>query len=320
MAKPAKKKAVKKKAPIKKKIAAKKKAAPAKKKVVAKKKAAPIKKKAAAKKAAPVTAGGGFRDAFVNVDGFKIRYSAAGNAKGGTVVAIHGGGGMRISGAHEELAKKYRVVAFEIPGMGKSAANEKTQSLPELAKTLLAAATAAGIDRFHLMGVSFGAKVSAWMAIQAPERVLALVQVSPATIRLDRPMPVMRTPEERMALFHAHPERLKKMPKPDPAMDAKNMAFVRRLIGPARDAELEAKLKELPVATLAMFGTKDKITPSEAGRLYKEIIPNCNLMIVYDAAHAMDDDRPEAVSSVIDDFLQRKEQFLVRTQSDVIAP
>ena len=76
--------------------------------------------------------------------------------------------------------------------------------------------------------------------------------------------------------------------------------------------------RDLPV--LAMFGTLDQVTPTEGARLYREILPNCHLMMVYDAAHAIDADRPEAVTAVVVDFLARHESFLVNKESGIIHP
>jgi hypothetical protein len=42
--------------------------------------------------------------------------------------------------------------------------------------------------------------------------------------------------------------------------------------------------------------------------------------LVYDAGHAVDADRPEAFVSVVSDFLQRHEAFLVNRQSGLIHP
>ena len=49
--------------------------------------------------------------------------------KGNVLVSIHGAGGMRISPAHELLAKTYRVVVFEVPGFGTSPANERSAAV-----------------------------------------------------------------------------------------------------------------------------------------------------------------------------------------------
>ena len=56
------------------------------------------------------------------------------------------------------------------------------------------------------------------------------------------------------------------------------------------------------------------------GRVYREKMPNCNYILVYDAGHEVDADRPEAFVSVVSDFLQRHEAFLVNRQSGLINP
>ncbi|MCD6074953.1 MAG: alpha/beta hydrolase [Rhodospirillales bacterium] len=304
-AKKAPKKAVKKAAKAVKKVV--KKVVKAAKKVVA--------KKPAAKKA---TAGGGFKESTVKADGFTIRYAQAG--KGNVLVSIHGAGGMRISPAHELLAKTYRVIVFEVPGFGKSPANERSATMQDLAATMNKAIAALGIKKFSLMGNSFGAKLVSWMAVQAPDTLQTLLLVAPAAIRHDRPRVVGTTPEETRALFHAHPERIPPASPVKPEIEAKQQALVRRLIGSARDAALEGALKGMPVPTLALFGTVDRVTPSDAAYLYREIIPNCHIGMVYDAAHAIDVDRPEAVSEIVADFIERQEKFLVTGQSGVIHP
>ena len=272
-------------------------------------------RKPAAKK---VSSGSGFKERTVKADGFAIRYVEAG--KGSVLVSIHGAGGMRISAAHELLAKTYRVIVFEVPGFGASPANEKSASMQELAATMNKAVAALGVKKFSLMGNSFGAKLAAWMAVLAPDSLQALLLVAPAAIRHDRPRVVANSPAERLALFHAHPEKLPPQPATKPAIEEKQQALVRRLIGQARDPELEAKLKEMKVQTLALFGTVDRVTPADAAHLYREIIPNCHIGMVYDAAHAIDSDRPEAVAEMVADFIERQEKFLVTGQSGVIYP
>lgn len=272
-------------------------------------------KKPAAKKAA---SRGDFKERTVKADGFAIRYAEAG--KGNVLVSIHGAGGMRISPAHELLAKTYRVIVFEVPGFGKSPANERSATMQDLAGTMNKAIAALGIKKFSLMGNSFGAKLVSWMAVQAPDTLQALLLVAPAAIRHDRPRVVGNTPEETRALFHAHPENIPLPPTVNPAIEEKQQKLVRRLIGPARDADLEGQLKEMKVPTLALFGTVDRVTPADAAHLYREIIPNCHIGMIYDAAHAIDIDRPEAVAEIAADFIERQEKFLVTGESGVLYP
>ena len=260
-----------------------------------------------------------FNEGYIEADGFRIRYKEAG--QGEPLVSLHGAGGMRIYRSHALLAEQYRVIVFEVPGFGQSPANERSQSMPELALTMAQAVTNLGLERFNLMGNSFGGKLALWLAVQQPERIQALVLVAPAAIRPEGGLPPQAlSPEERRARLYAHPERQAPAPPPDPAIMAKQQVLVRRVMGPVRDESLESRMPGLNVPVLVLFGTMDRMIPPEMGHLYCENLPNCHLILVYDAGHEVDADRPEAFVSVVSDFLQRHEGFLVNRQSGLIHP
>lgn len=262
----------------------------------------------------------GFAERRVAAGGFEIRYLEDGD--GPPLVCFHGAGGLRISRGHELLARSRRVVAFELPGFGESPTNQRSRSLPDLAETMLAAVTALGIDRFSLWGTSFGGRLALWLAVSAPERLDALVLAAPAAILTGRRPP--EAPDELAALLYAHPERQPPSAAPRPEVTAKQRALVDRLMHQlptaAHDPELEAAMRGLAVPTLVMFGTEDRLTPPELGRQYRALLPNCHLMIVYDAAHALDGDRPEAFAALVGEFLEQREQFVVVRESGLRYP
>ena len=99
-----------------------------------------------------------FTEGWVEADGFRIRYLTAG--EGPPLVHLHGAGGLRLNPGHDLLARQFRVIAFEMPGFG-AEENQRTRDMPELAATMAKAAQALGLDRFNLMGTSFGGKVGA---------------------------------------------------------------------------------------------------------------------------------------------------------------
>ena len=123
-----------------------------------------------------------------------------------------------------------------------------------------------------------------------------------------------------MGRMYAHPERQPAMPPLAPEVAAKQQALVNRLMGPPRDEELESLFPSLTMPVLVLFGTRDGVIPPDMGRFYREKLPNCHFMLVYDAAHALDADRPEAFASVVGDFLARRESFIVNTSSALINP
>jgi pimeloyl-ACP methyl ester carboxylesterase len=259
-----------------------------------------------------------FSEGSVEADGFRIRYLTAG--EGPALVHLHGAGGLRLTPGHDLLSRQFRVIAFEMPGFGQSPENTRTQSMAELAATMAKAVAQLGIDRFNMMGTSFGGKTALWLALQQPERVLALVLEAPAAIRPQGAEPPSGPPEEMARRLYAHPERLPPMPPPNPAVQAKTRQLVMRLRGPDRDADLERQLPGLATPTLVLFGTVDRVIPPDMGHIYKELMPNCHLVFVYDAGHAISTDRPEAFTEVVADFLERHEAFVISRTETVIHP
>ena len=224
----------------------------------------------------------------VEADGFRLRYWEGGD--GAPLVYLHGAGGPRPNPAHDLLARRFRVIAFEMPGFGDSPENTRTRTIGELASTIARAVKNLGIDTFNLIGRSFGGTTALWVALQAPERVRTLVLEAPGAFR------------------------------PEGARMPSNHPLVVRLRGPARDPDLERRLRTLATPTLVLFGTRDDVIAPAMGRIYKEVLPNGHLVFVYDAGHGISTDRPEAYTEVVTDFLERHEAFVISRGRTVIHP
>jgi pimeloyl-ACP methyl ester carboxylesterase len=253
-----------------------------------------------------------FREGYVEADGFRIRYLEAG--RGEPLVVLHGGGGLRHYTSHDILSTSRRVILLEAPGFGASPANESSRTMADLANTLARAIENLGVTKFDLCGTSFGGKLALLLAVQHPDSLRALVLVGPAAIR---PESTPQRPPGQARLY-AHPERQPGQPTAAPEVVEKQRALTRRLMGPPRDQDLEEQMAGLNIPVLVVFGTLDGTVPPEMGRHYKEILPNCNLVFLYDAAHEADADRPEAFASLVNDFLQRHGAFVVKAESDLI--
>jgi pimeloyl-ACP methyl ester carboxylesterase len=259
-----------------------------------------------------------FTEHFVDADGFRVRYLECG--RGEPLVWFHGAAGVRVSRSHALLAEDFRVMMFEAPGFGNSAENSRTQSIQQLADTMAMAISATGLDRCNLGGNSFGGRLALWLAIAHEEQVSSLVLAAPAALRPEGGAQPPASPRDRLGLLYAHPERQPPMQPLPPEIAAKQAALVSRLRGPAQDPDLLHDMESLDVPTLVLFGTLDRVIPSEMGRIYRATLPRCNFVLMYDAGHALDADRPEAFAEVVRDFLQRGDGFLVKTESALIHP
>ena len=156
-------------------------------------------------------------------------------------------------------------------------------SLPphNVARTLTQASLAVGLEQYVLVSSAASTSIALWQAIDTPEQIDGLVLISPTVL----------LPEGGSGTS-----------------------------GCARDPELERRLADLQVATLVLVGTNDEILPVETGQRYVEHIPNCYYVLVYDAGHAIETDRPDALCTAVGDFVERRDAFIVEHKSTTINP
>lgn len=117
---------------------------------------------------------------FVEVEGARVAYRVDGpKPAGGTgVVLVHGTGGdgeTHMASLARRLAARWCVVRPDYAGSGATRDGGGALTVPGLAAQVVAAATAAGLERFHLLGYSLGAVVAVQVAADHPRRVRALV-------------------------------------------------------------------------------------------------------------------------------------------------
>lgn len=114
---------------------------------------------------------------YVNAKGTRIYYEAMG--EGQPLVLIHG---LNLDtrmwdGQFSEFAKKYRVIRFDLRGMGKTQINDEPFSMYGDIHTLL---TALNVEQACLVGLSFGGYAAVEYILAHPEMVNGLVLVSAA--------------------------------------------------------------------------------------------------------------------------------------------
>ena len=260
-----------------------------------------------------------FKESQIEVDGFNLWYwESAPPHPLGAIVLLEGMTWGRPA-LREALGQSYQVIALELPGFGDSPANDRSQSVSELAGATAQATAAIAPSTYTLIGMSVGANVALWQTLQSPAPVEVLVLISPTTIQ-PAAAPVVSSPDDMAKRLLAHPETAQDLLSLDPAILAKEQALVQRLTGGRHDAEAESRLGEIACAMLIIFGSEDHMVTSEAAGIYRERIANSNLSFVYDAGHLIEAERPEALINAVSDFVERRETFIVGRQSGIINP
>lgn len=128
-----------------------------------------------------VPAGAAYEDKFLDAGGVKIRYIDVG--KGETIVLLHGGTSNLESwttrGVVDNLAKDFRVIAFDARGHGKSdSPREPAAYGRQQALDVVRILDALKIDRAHIVGFSLGSSTVAQLLTLHPERFLTGVQIA----------------------------------------------------------------------------------------------------------------------------------------------
>ena len=212
----------------------------------------------------------------------------------------------RFPALQEALAGSYRVLEIEIPG-GVAA---DTSGPSDLSYITGRAASSLVEGPYTLIGTSVSASAALWQTLMYPDSVSALVLISPLALQ-----PTGSGHSGIDAAF-AHPQTVE-FPEADHRREESALSLIRSA---SHDDGLESRLGELQCPTLAVFGQEDRLVAAEAPRIYRSLVPNCNISFVYDAGHVIAAERPEALTSLVADFIQRRETFIVEAGSGIINP
>ena len=98
-----------------------------------------------------------------------------------TLVLLHGfGAGHEVWGAmSRHLSDAARILAYDLPGHGRSLHHGGPGSAKAAAQAVLADLAARGVEPAHVVGHSMGGAVAALMAMFSPERVASLTLLAP---------------------------------------------------------------------------------------------------------------------------------------------
>jgi 3-oxoadipate enol-lactonase len=220
------------------------------------------------------------------------------------------------------LARRFRVLRFDLPGHGGSTAALLRDPEPgrttvgDLASLVLALADHHGWDRFRYAGISLGGAVGAHLAARHPDRVPALALVCSsahfgppepwreraALVRLEGTAPLLETSPGR---WFADPD------------SAGTTPFGRRLLGDLAEADpvgyaaccdalaaydLRPDLATITAPTLVIGGTHDTATPVPHARELAEGIPDATLRII-ECGH-LAAERPHALEAALGSHLK----------------
>jgi len=254
----------------------------------------------------------------------RLQLRAVRAGHGPSLILLHGYGESLVAwrGVFDLLATHADVTALDLPGFGLSSKPPNGYGTEDLAASVLAAATALGVDSFVLVGHSLGGAVAVATARLAPRRVRALVLIDPAGAEPPAILPesadvvhaaaravIAEYETQRTRFTSAHdpawleesPSDAAYLPAEDPAYRSALAAVLREFdfgyLTPARTAAVQC-----PV--LVLWGAYDPVMPPRDGAILVSNFPKARLVVFPRTWHRPHVERPVETADTISAFLR----------------
>jgi pimeloyl-ACP methyl ester carboxylesterase len=230
---------------------------------------------------------------------------------GEVVVVLHGWGG-RIESMAPVVAclqPAFRVIAVDLPGFGRAPAPAGAWGTGDYSDWLAALLRSRGIERAHLLGHSFGGKVSLCLAAAHPGMVDKLILVDASGLR-SAPSPVAKV---KRALSRAARAAGRWGPmgrRVRQAVYERVASADYRDAGPLRptfvkvvNEDVTSLLPRITAPVLLVWGSDDDAVPVGHAQKMERLIPDAGLVVFQGAGHFSYLDQPERFCRVARHFL-----------------
>jgi pimeloyl-ACP methyl ester carboxylesterase len=172
----------------------------------------------------------------------------------------------------------------------------------------LAFADAVGLEQFHVMALSMGARTALELAVRTPERVRSMILIAPVV----RPEPAASVARRRM-----DPEQIL---RDEPAWAAdlqqrhdpyQGEGHWRRLLEAIRDDTqttteiLPEELRRVRLPVLLACGDDDPWMPLDEAVRVKRQLPEGRLLVVPECGHVVEAERPGIFNPAMTQFFRR---------------
>jgi 3-oxoadipate enol-lactonase len=265
-------------------------------------------------------------------DGIRLHYEATGRRGAPPVLLIQGLGADKHGWTLQRvaLARRYRTVALDNRGAGRSDKPHGGYTLEQMSDDAIAVLDHAGVESAHVVGASMGGAIAQLLTLRYPDRVRSLTLTCTACRNHDwrrellagwaetartHGMAAMTNEAARWVIGPRSFRRLwpaigwmgpLAFTRPAHAFAAQCDAIL------AHEDASAADLSEIRVPTLVVVGNQDILTPRGDSEELAELIPTAELVVISGAAHGVMVEHASTYNRVLMAFLERAETAFVR--------
>lgn len=262
------------------------------------------------------------RDRFLRVDGIRLRVRRQGS---GTPMLLINGLGACLEG-WEPLASRLPgrdLIMVDHPGTGRSETPKRVLSMSQIAELYVGVLDSLGVDRFDVLGFSFGGTVAQQIARDFRDRVTSMVlagtscglggfPADPFTIFFaSNPMRYKFASIRELSAPFIYRGRVGRCPELFETELKGWGAQKADLTGVYYQVAAFSRWSSMPwlwtlrVPTLVLGGSEDPMAPAVNSHLLASLIPRAQLHVVKDGGHLFPFDRAEETAEKVNGFLSR---------------
>ena len=219
----------------------------------------------------------------------------------------------------EALSPHYNVVAFDLPGHGRSAALPSAWSFDTAAGVVAEVIGRLGVQPIHLVGISFGSMIALVTTLNRPELVRSLTLIGTASsfpeqvregmraravmVRAQGMTAVVDSSLQRwltQEFRERRPDIADRFTKTLLGDDAATHAAIWDIIS---GLDLDSRISNIACPTLVLVGEQDPITSPSVATHVASAIKGSSMTVVPGASHIVTVEAPDAINAALLSFL-----------------
>jgi abhydrolase domain-containing protein 6 len=271
---------------------------------------------------------GGLKQHSISVERLRFEYLEGG--KGDVLVLLHGFGANKDNWTRigKYLTPHFRVIAPDLTGFGESSpALDNNYSISAQVERVKAFVMALGIKSLHLGGSSMGGNIAGAYASKYPEEVKSLLLIAPGGVASSEPSEMyLRLKEgkpnplvaeniedyERLLDFvfvkrPFIPRPIKKLLIQEAIEHQPLNRKIFKQLHSSRDVQpLEILLKGLPIRTLIVWGSQDRVLHVSGAKILEKVMPNAKAVVIYAVGHLPMIEKPKETAELYLSFFDQR--------------
>lgn len=229
------------------------------------------------------------------------------------------------------FAQSFRTIAFDNRGVGQSEKPAVPYSMPLFADDTAGLLDGLGIDRAHIFGISMGGMIAQEFALRHPGRVKSLIlgcthcggenatlSSDPEVRRMLEHIESVSVEEAALAMTKVavtpwftqkHMDTLLELNRLSAVHPTPKHGMVSQMAA-IQSHDTYARLPQITAPCLVMTGKQDGLVPPENSVVLSRQIPNAELLILSNASHLFNIERPRTTAESVRSFINGQREWL----------